>query len=79
MPDKNEYEARVATLLKSELKKADCTYKELAKRLGDMGIEENALNIGNKLSRGKFSAVFMVQCLEAIGVKKLRIKRPKTD
>ncbi|WP_443019425.1 DUF6471 domain-containing protein [Sphingobium sp. RAC03] len=30
-------------------------------------------NIRNKLSRGKFTAVFMVQCLEAIGATSLRL------
>jgi len=73
MPEKTEYEARVAGILKAELKRAGVTYAQLAEKLGEMGIEENALNIGNKLSRGKFSAVFMVQCLEAIGMKELRL------
>jgi len=73
MPEKTEYEARVAGILKAELKRAGVTYAQLAEKLGEMGIEENALNIGNKLSRGKFSAVFMVQCLEAIGMNELRL------
>jgi len=73
MPEKSEYEARVAGILKAELKRAGVTYGQLAEKLGDMGIQENALNIGNKLSRGKFSAAFMVQCLDAIGVSDLRL------
>jgi len=73
MPSKSPHEAKVAALLKSQLKLKGVTYAELATRLNDMGIEEKPENIGNKLSRGKFSAVFMVQCLEAIGVDELRI------
>ena len=73
MTDKNEYQSRVAGLLKAELKRAGVTYGQLAEKLGEMGIQENALNIGNKLSRGKFSAVFLVQCLDAIGVSHLRL------
>ncbi|MGP1353950.1 MAG: DUF6471 domain-containing protein [Parasphingopyxis sp.] len=30
-------------------------------------------NIRNKISRGKFTAVFLIQCLTAIGVTDLRI------
>ena len=38
-----------------------------------MGISAKEANIANKLARGKFSAVFLVQCLEAIGLKELRL------
>jgi hypothetical protein len=30
-------------------------------------------NIRNKLSRGKFTAVFLIQCLEAVGATSLRL------
>ena len=49
------------------------TYTELCERLAASGIDEKPANIGNKLSRGKFSAVFLVQCLDAIGVSDLRL------
>ena len=38
-----------------------------------MGIEKSAENIANKISRGKFTAVFLLQCLEAVGCKTLRL------
>jgi hypothetical protein len=38
-----------------------------------MGIAETELNIKNKISRGGFTAVFFVQCLEAIGCHTLRL------
>ncbi len=73
MPEKNEYEAKVANLLKAELKRAGVTYGELTAKLNAMGVDEKEVNIRNKLSRGKFSAVFMVQCLHAIDVDTLRL------
>jgi len=73
MPKRTDIEARVAGILKSELKRAGVTYAELSERLNEAGIEENAANIGNKLSRGKFSAAFLVQCMDAIGVSDLRL------
>jgi len=73
MPEKTEIEARVAGLLKAELKRAGFTYGELTEKLREMGVDEKEVNIRNKLSRGKFSAVFMIQCLEAIGLDCLRL------
>jgi hypothetical protein len=73
MPDKTDWEAKVANLLKAELKRQGVTYGRLVERLADIGVDEKEVNIRNKLARGKFTAVFMVQCLEAIGVHSLRL------
>jgi len=61
------WEAKVKGLLKAELKRRDITYQELAQKLATAGIVETPENIANKISRGKFSAMFLVQCLEVIG------------
>lgn len=73
MPEKDKYEARSARLLKAALKAEGITYKELVIKLDAIGVHEKEVNIRNKLARGKFSAAFMLQCLEAIGVSKLRL------
>ena len=73
MPEKDEYEAKAANLLKSELKRAGVTYKELVEKLAAIGVQEKEVNIRNKLARGKFSAAFLFYCLEAIGVSDLRL------
>lgn len=54
-------------LLKAELKRRSMTYKELANRLTAMGTLESEANLANKISRGGFSAAFLLQCLNAIG------------
>lgn len=66
MPE-TEWEQRVSNLLKAELKRKGVTYGQLVDRLKVIGVDEKEANIKNKLSRGKFSAVFFVQCLLAIG------------
>ncbi len=38
-----------------------------------MGVNNTEPNIRNKLARGKFTAVFVIQCLEAVGRQTLRI------
>lgn len=68
-----DWEARAKSLLKAELKRRGVTYSQLVEKLADIGITEAEPNIRNKLSRGRFTATFMLQCLEAIGAKELRL------
>ena len=73
MLDPESWDARTANLLKAELKRKGVTYAQLVEKLAAMGIDEKEVNIANKLSRGKFSATFMLQCLSAIGATDLRL------
>ena len=73
MKTDKEWADQVKGLLKAELKRRNVTYEQLAQRLGEMGVPETPENIANKISRGKFTAVFMVQCLEAVGCKSLSL------
>ncbi|HET7084141.1 MAG TPA: DUF6471 domain-containing protein [Rhizomicrobium sp.] len=63
----------VKGLLKAELKRRDLSYADLAQRLGEIGIRDNERNISNKIARGSFTAVFFVQCMEAIGCKTIHL------
>ena len=67
------WEDQVKTLLKVELKRREVTYAQLVGLLADIGVMDSEPNIRNKLSRGKFTAVFFVQCLTAIGVTEIRL------
>lgn len=68
-----EYETKAKNLLKSELKRKGVTYAQLAEKLSAMGISETERNLNNKISRGGFTAAFLLQCLEAIGAQDLRL------
>lgn len=72
MPD-TEWEAKVKGLLKGELKRRNVSYGQLVEKLREIGVVDSEPNIRNKLSRGKFTAVFMIQCLTAIGVNDFRV------
>ncbi|MGC1259953.1 MAG: DUF6471 domain-containing protein [Jannaschia helgolandensis] len=61
-----EWEAKAANLLKAELKRKGVTYAQLAEKIGD-----KEPNVRNKLSRGKFTAAFLLQCLTSVGVEKV--------
>lgn len=73
MQSEQQWDERVKALLKAELKRRNVSYMELVDRLGSVGVHETEPNVRNKIARGKFTAVFLLQCLEAIGVKTLRL------
>lgn len=73
MAEKTDYEALAANLLKAELKRKGVTYAQLVDKLAAIGVDEKEVNVRNKLSRGKFTAAFLLQCLTAIGSETIRL------
>lgn len=73
MPE-TEWSNRAKSLLKSELKRRNVSYRELAEKLTAMGTPESERNLTNKISRGGFTAAFLLQCMEAVGASTLRLK-----
>jgi hypothetical protein len=69
-----EYETRAKNLLKAELKRKGVTYAQLAEKLAQIGVHDNERNLNNKISRGGFSAAFLLQCLAAVGVDALNLR-----
>ena len=69
-----EWEDRVKGLLKAELKRRNVTYADLVGKLADIGVMDSEPNIRNKISRGKLTAVFLIQCLTAIGCSSLHLQ-----
>ncbi len=70
-PETQAYEAKAKNLLKGELKRRGLTYANLAEKLAEIGVQETERNLNNKISRGGFTAAFLLQCLEAIGCKSI--------
>lgn len=68
-----EFETRAKNLLKGELKRRGITYAQLAEKLAQIGVTENERNLNNKVSRGGFTAAFLLQCLSAIGATSLEL------
>lgn len=66
-------EALAANLLKAELKRKGVIYSQHIEKLNAMGVDEKEVNVRNKLSRGKFTAAFLLQCLTAIGSQPLHL------
>ena len=68
-----DWEALVRGIVKAELKRRNVSYQQLAERLREMDANETTASITNKLSRGRFTAVFFVQCLRAMGCQTVRL------
>lgn len=73
MSEKTDWEMKAANLLKAELKRKGVTYAGLVERLAQIGVDEKEVNVRNKLSRGKFTAAFMIACLVAAGVDRVQL------
>ena len=70
--DGDEWEDRATGILKAELARRKINYVKLSELLNDAyGIQESQHNLSNKVRRGKFSAVFLLQVLEVIGCDKI--------
>lgn len=73
MAEKTDWEMLAANLLKAELKRKGVTYAQLVEKLATIGVDEKEVNIRNKLSRGKFTAAFLLQCFISIEAKEVRL------
>ena len=74
-PVTQEYDERAKNLLKAELKRRGLSYRDLAEKLATIGVQETERNLNNKISRGGFSAAFLLQCLESIGSDTVYLQR----
>jgi hypothetical protein len=73
MKTEAEWAEDTKRLLRAEMTRRGITYDELAELLAAIGIRDTAVNLRNKVARGRFSATFLVQCLAAMGARALRL------
>jgi len=72
MPDRTDWEAKARGIIRGEMARQGITYSDLVEKLGHIGVNEDERNLRNKVSRGKFTAAFLLQAAEAMGVELLR-------
>lgn len=70
----DEWEYSAKSLVRVEMTRRNMSYGELASALAAIGVDENDRNLRNKIARGSFSAVFLLQCLAAIGVEHIKLE-----
>lgn len=67
-PVNSEFEDRAKRLLRSAIDARGVTVEELTSRLAAIGVELSRGGVANKISRGGFSAAFLMQCMDALGM-----------
>ncbi|UVI38387.1 DUF6471 domain-containing protein [Qipengyuania spongiae] len=70
-----DIEALARNLLRAQLMVRGWSYARLAEALQELGVEETEASIKNKVSRGRFTFVFFLQSMIAIGSEELRVPR----
>ena len=70
---RDEWADRARRYLKAELKRAEITYEELARRLSAMGIPETKGSVTVKVNRGAYPAWFFFAAMKAINIKSVTI------
>jgi hypothetical protein len=70
----SNWDDKAKRLLKSELIKRGVNNADLVVLLNEIGVEETKASIDSKISRGSFSATFLLQCLTVIGCHKIEIQ-----
>ena len=64
-----DWNEKAKRLLKSELVRRGISTEHLVSLLKNIGVDETKASIDSKISRGTFSAAFLIQCLNAMGIR----------
>lgn len=75
LPVNTEYEEKAKALLRFAMSQRGVGPEELAEKLNKLGVEISAGGVANKISRGGFSSMFLLQCMEALEVNLVALPR----
>lgn len=67
-PVNAQFEDRAKEFLREAMRAQGVTIDQLTERLTAIGVDMSKGGVANKISRGGFSAAFMLQCMEALSV-----------
>ena len=68
----DEWKERAKGILKAEIARKNLNFIDVSQRLEAIGVHETPQNISNKIGRGTFGAIFMLQVLDVIGCTEIR-------
>ena len=69
-----EWKDYVKGVLKAEIARRNLNYPEISERLAKIGVHETPQNLSNKIGRGTFGAIFMMQILQVIGCTEIHLE-----
>lgn len=73
MVERTDWEAKARGIIRGEMARQGVTYAQLVERLAAIGVVEDERNLRNKVSRGKFTAAFFLQSLQALAVESVKL------
>lgn len=71
--DGKDWESLARNILRAELMRRGISYAKLVEALNAIGVEETEAGIKNKVSRGRFTFVFFLQCMAALGTELITV------
>jgi len=71
--DAKQWEENARRLLRVALTRHGLSQVELAKRLTEDGVGVSVASLRNKLSRGTFTAAFLLRCFHVIGQRSISL------
>lgn len=74
-PVNAEFEEKAKRFLREAMAQKGVTYDQLTERLAAIGVDMSKGGVANKISRGGFSAAFLLQCMEALAVDVRAVRR----
>lgn len=72
-PSEKSWEELAKNLVRAEMMKRGVSFAKLPELLEQQGVIDNEPNLRNKVGRGRFSIVFFLQCMKALGVDWIQI------
>lgn len=69
--EKRDWDRKASRLLKTEMARRSLKCADIVRLLSDKGHVVTVQSVHSKLSRGSFSAAFLLRVLDAIGCEKL--------
>lgn len=73
MVERTDWEAKARGIIRGEMARQGVTYAQLVERLAAIGVVDDERNLRNKVSRGKFTAAFLLSAMTALSVDNLKI------
>lgn len=72
-----DWSSEAKRVVRSLLAREGVTYAVLATRLQAIGVNETEYSIANKMARGTFPLVFLLQCMRALDRDQLVLEAPR--
>ncbi|MFN3989176.1 MAG: DUF6471 domain-containing protein [Erythrobacter sp.] len=73
IPSEKSWEELAKNLVRAEMMRRGVSFATLPDLLAKIGVTDNETNLRNKVGRGRFTIVFFLQCMKALGVEWIQI------